>query len=59
MQFFAGSKTAACTIINVNSNHRIMVSDVIGYAVESIIEFIIWSCNVFVALRYGNSFNYY
>lgn len=36
-----------------------MVSDVIGYAVESIIEFIIWSCNVFVALRYGNSFNYY
>lgn len=57
MQFFAGSKTAARTIISVNSSHRIMVSDVLGYAVVSIIEFIIWSCNVFVALRYGNSSN--
>lgn len=36
-----------------------MVSDVLGYAVVSVIEFIIWSCNVFVALHFSNSSNWY
>lgn len=39
--FFFRIQTAACTIINVNSNHGIMMSDVLGKAAVSVMEFII------------------